>query len=179
MSRIGKLPVILPAKVKATVVDGKVVIEGPKGRLEHTFSPSKVKIHLEGSTITVEAVNESRQANAMHGTARSIIAGMVIGVEKGYEKKLEVSGVGFKAALNGKMLDLALGFSHEILLPIPAGISIKVENGTMITVDGCDKQLVGQIAATIYQFYPVEPYKAKGVHYVGQHIRRKEGKKAG
>jgi large subunit ribosomal protein L6 len=179
MSRIGKLPVILPAKVKATVVDGKVVVEGPKGRLEHTFTPSQVKIHLEGNVLKVDAVGAGRQANAMHGTARSIIAGMVVGVEKGYEKKLEVSGVGFKAELKGKVLDLSLGFSHEILLPIPEGITIKVENGTMITVSGCDKQLVGQISATIYQFYPVEPYKAKGVHVVGQHIRRKEGKKAG
>jgi large subunit ribosomal protein L6 len=115
----------------------------------------------------------------MHGTARSIIAGMVKGVDKGYEKKLEVAGVGFKAEVKGKALDLSLGFSHEVLLPIPEGISIKVENSTIIIVNGCDKQLVGQIAASIYQFYPVEPYKAKGVHVVGQHIRRKEGKKAG
>lgn len=179
MSRIGKLPVILPAKVKATVVDGKVVIEGPKGRLEHTFTSNQVKVHLDGNVVKVEAIGAGRQANAMHGTARSLIAGMVRGVEKGYEKKLEISGVGFKAAVNGKVLDLSLGFSHEILLPIPAGIAIKVENGTMITIDGCDKQMVGQIAATIFQFYPVEPYKAKGVHVVGQHIRRKEGKKAG
>lgn len=179
MSRIGKLPVILPAKVKATVVDGKVVVEGPKGRLEHTFATSQVKIHIEDNVLKVEAVNASRQANAMHGTARSIIAGMVVGVEQGYEKKLEVAGVGFKAELKGKVLDLSLGFSHDILLPIPEGITIKVENGTMITVSGCDKQLVGQISATIYQYYPVEPYKAKGVRVVGQHIRRKEGKKAG
>lgn len=179
MSRIGKLPVILPAKVKATVVNNTVAIEGPKGRLEHSFSPSHVKIHVEDNAVKVEPASSSRLCNAMHGTARSIIAGMVIGVEKGYEKKLEVSGVGFKAEVKGKALDLALGFSHEILLPIPEGITIKVENGTLITVSGCDKQMVGQISATIYQYYPVEPYKAKGVHVVGQHIRRKEGKKAG
>lgn len=179
MSRIGKLPVILPAKVKATVVDGKVVVEGPKGRLERTFTSNQVKIHLDGNTVKLEAAGNSRQANAMHGTARSLIAGMVVGVDKGYEKKLEISGVGFKAAVNGKVLDLSLGFSHEIMLPIPEGIAIKVENGTMITVSGCDKQVVGQVSATIYQYYPVEPYKAKGVHVVGQHIRRKEGKKAG
>jgi large subunit ribosomal protein L6 len=179
MSRIGKLPVILPAKVKATVVNNTVVVEGPKGRLEHSFSPTYVKIHMDGNAVKVEAVGASRQANAMHGTARSIISGMVIGVDKGYEKKLEISGVGFKAEVKGKVLDLALGFSHEILLPIPDGIAIKVENGTMVTVSGSDKQMVGQISAMIYQYYPVEPYKAKGVHIVGQHIRRKEGKKAG
>jgi len=179
MSRIGKLPVILPAKVKATVVNNTVVVEGPKGRLEHSFSPTAVKIHLDGNAIKVDALGESRQINAMHGTTRSIIAGMVIGVEKGYEKKLEISGVGFKAEVKGKALDLSLGFSHDILLPIPDGISIKVDNGIMITVSGSDKQAVGQIAATIYNYYPVEPYKAKGVHVVGQHIRRKEGKKAG
>ncbi|HNX04804.1 MAG TPA: 50S ribosomal protein L6 [Opitutales bacterium] len=179
MSRIGKLPVVLTAKVKATVVNNTVVIEGPRGRLEHTFSPNHVKIRLEGNAVKVEPAGGSRLCHAMHGTARSIIAGMVVGVEKGYEKKLEVSGVGFKAEVKGKALQLELGFSHEILLPIPAGITIKVENGTMITVSGSDKQVVGQIAASIYQFYPVEPYKAKGVHVVGQHIRRKEGKKAG
>ncbi len=179
MSRIGKLPVVLPAKVKATVVNNTVVIEGPKGRLEHSFSPSHVKIHMDGNAVKVDPAGDSRLCGAMHGTARSIIAGMVKGVDKGYEKKLEVSGVGFKAEVKGKALDLSLGFSHEILLPIPEGISIKVENSTIIIVSGCDKQLVGQIAASIYQFYPVEPYKAKGVHVVGQHIRRKEGKKAG
>lgn len=179
MSRIGKLPIVLPAKVKATVVNNTVVVEGPKGRLEHSFSPSAVKIHLDGDVIKVDSVGASRQANAMHGTARSIVAGMVKGVEKGYEKKLEISGVGFKAEVKGKALDLSLGFSHEILLPIPDGISVKVDNGTIVTITGSDKQAVGQIAATIYQYYPVEPYKAKGVHIVGQHIRRKEGKKAG
>ena len=179
MSRIGKLPVILPAKVKATVVNSTVVVEGPIGRLEHTFSAAHVKIHVEGNAIKVEALGNSRASNAMHGTTRSIIASMVQGAEKGYEKKLEVSGVGFKAEVKGKILNLALGFSHEILLPIPAGITVKVENGTMITVAGADKQVVGQLAATIYSYYPVEPYKAKGVHVVGQHIRRKEGKKAG
>jgi large subunit ribosomal protein L6 len=179
MSRIGKLPVILPAKVKATVVNSTVVVEGPKGRLEHTFSAAHVKIYVEGNAVKVEALGESRACNAMHGTTRSIINGMVQGVEKGFEKKLEVSGVGFKGEVKGKTLNLALGFSHEILLPIPAGITITVENGTMITISGADKQLVGQIGATIYNYYPVEPYKAKGVHVVGQHIRRKEGKKAG
>jgi large subunit ribosomal protein L6 len=179
MSRIGKLPIILPAKVKATVVNSTVVVEGPLGRLEKTFSAAHVKIHVEGNAVKVEALGTSRASNAMHGTTRSIIAGMVLGVEKGYAKKLEISGVGFKAEVKGKTLDLALGFSHEILLPIPAGISVKVENGTMVTISGPDKQLVGQIAATVYSYYPVEPYKAKGVHVVGQHIRRKEGKKAG
>jgi large subunit ribosomal protein L6 len=179
MSRIGKLPVILPAKVKATVVNNTVVVEGPKGRLEHSFSQTAVKIRVDGNAIKVDALGESRQIGALHGTTRSIIAGMVLGVEKGYEKKLEITGVGFKAEVKGKALDLSLGFSHEVLLPIPEGIAIKVDNGIMITVSGSDKQVVGQIAALIYSYYPVEPYKAKGVHIVGTHIRRKEGKKAG
>lgn len=179
MSRIGKLPVILPSKVKATVVNNTVAIEGPKGRLEHTFNTAHVKIRIEENAIKVDPAGTSRICGAMHGTARSIIAGMVEGVEKGYEKKLEINGVGFKANLNGKTLDLALGYSHPILLPIPEGITIKVDNGTIITVSGADKQKVGQIAATIYQYYPVEPYKGKGVRIVGMHVRRKEGKKAG
>jgi large subunit ribosomal protein L6 len=179
MSRIGKIPVILPAKVKATVVNNTVVIEGPKGRLEHSFNPSHVKIHVDGAAVKVDPANDSRIAGAMHGTARSIIAGMVLGVEKGYEKKLEISGVGFKAAVQGKVLNLALGYSHDILMPIPEGITVKVDNSTFVTINGADKQVVGQVAATIYQYYPVEPYKAKGVNIAGQHVRRKEGKKAG
>jgi len=179
MSRIGKLPVVIPPKVKATVVNNTVVIEGPRGRLEHSFSPAHVKIRLEEGVVKVEPSSSSRICGAMHGTARSIIAGMVLGVEKGYEKKLEIVGVGFKAVLNDRVLTLSLGYSHEILLPLPEGVTVRVDNNTIVTVSGYDKQAVGQVAATIYQYYPVEPYKGKGVRIVGQHVRRKEGKKAG
>ncbi|MBN1403790.1 MAG: 50S ribosomal protein L6 [Opitutales bacterium] len=179
MSRIGKLPVVIPSKVKATVVNNTVVIEGPKGRLEQSFNPAHVKIRAEDGAVKVEPTSNSRICGAMHGTARSIIAGMVQGVEKGYEKKLEINGVGFKAAVNGNVLTLNLGYSHEIKMDIPEGIVVKVDNNTFVTVSGFNKQVVGQVAATIYQYYPVEPYKGKGVRIAGQHVRRKEGKKAG
>ena len=179
MSRIGKLPINVPAKVKVAVEKNVVKVEGPKGKLQKSFNPQHVSIALDGNAVTVVPAGESRTARAMHGTARSIIAGMVHGVEKGYEKKLEIQGVGFKANVKGKVLNLALGYSHEINVPIPEGITINVDNGTMVTVSGYDKQSVGQVAATIYQYYPVEPYKGKGVRVVGQYVRRKEGKKAG
>lgn len=179
MSRIGKLPVEIPAKVKATVVNNTVVIEGPKGRLEQSFSPAHVKISQEENAIIIEPASGSRLCKAMHGTARSIVAGMVEGVDKGFVKKLEINGVGFKANVSGKLLTLNLGYSHDIKMDIPEGIEVKVENNTQVTVSGYNKQVVGQVAATIYQYYPVEPYKGKGVRIVGQYVRRKEGKKAG
>jgi len=179
MSRIGKLPIIVPAKVKVAVDKNVVKVEGPKGKLQKSFNPHHVSIALDGNAVKVAPAGESRVARAMHGTARSIIASMVKGVEKGSEKKLEIQGVGFKAVLKGKVLNLALGYSHEINLPLPEGVTVVVDNGTMLTISGYDKQAVGQVAATIYQYYPVEPYKGKGVRIAGQHVRRKEGKKAG
>jgi large subunit ribosomal protein L6 len=179
MSRIGKQPVPIPEKVKVDIKDGNVVlVEGPKGKVQKTFA-DVVKIAIADKKVTVAPTAESRFARAMYGTARSVIAGMVKGVTVGYAKELEIQGVGFKAALKGKQLDLALGYSHQILHDIPEGIKITVTDGTKLKIEGCDKQLVGQVTAEIRAYYPPEPYKGKGVRIVGEHaerVRRKEGK---
>lgn len=176
MSRIGKLPVAIPDKVKVTVSGSEVAVEGPKGKLTKTFE-SCISVKVEDGNIIVSPNDDSRHANAMYGTARSIINGMVAGVQEPYTKKLEIEGVGFKAVLKGNVLDLALGYSHPILYDVPSGITINIDGGTKLTVEGCDKQMVGQVAADIKGFKPVEPYKGKGVRIVGQYVRRKEGKK--
>jgi len=175
MSRIGKQPVPVPDKVKVDIKDCTVHVEGPKGKVTKTFAPV-VKIAMADKKITVEPIEDSRFARAMYGTARSIIAGMVKGVTVGYVKDLEIQGVGFKANLKGKQLDLALGFSHPILMDIPDGIKVTVVEGTKVKVEGADKQLVGAVTAEIRSYYPPEPYKGKGVRIVGERVRRKEGK---
>ncbi len=176
MSRIGKQPVSIPEKVKIDVKPGNVVlVEGPKGKVQKSFA-DVVKIDITGKTLQVSPTAESRFAKAMYGTTRSVIAGMVKGVVEGYMKELEIQGVGFKAALKGKQLDLALGYSHQILHDIPEGIKITVTDGTKLKVEGCDKQLVGQVTAEIRAYYKPEPYKGKGVRIVGERVRRKEGK---
>jgi large subunit ribosomal protein L6 len=180
MSRIGKLPVTIPDKVKVSVKGTTVLVEGPKGKVERTFDPT-VTIAADAKSVTVKPRGDSRLARANFGTARAIINNMMLGVTNGYSKDLEIQGVGFKAALNGAKLDLALGYSHPIAYPIPAGIKIVVgetaSKNPTIKVEGPDKALVGQVAADIRHFYPVEPYKGKGVRISGQHVRRKEGKK--
>jgi large subunit ribosomal protein L6 len=178
MSRIGKLPVDIPEKVTVTVEANVVSVEGPKGKLSHEF-PNAVKITKEDAQVSVEPSGNSRFAKAMYGTARSLIANMVIGVVDGYSKNLEISGVGFRAALNGSKLDMNLGYSHPCLFEIPKGITITVTDNTKLKVEGIDKQLVGEVAASIRAFYPPEPYKGKGVKIVGEFVRRKEGKTAG
>ena len=175
MSRIGKQPVSIPDKVKVTVKGESVLVEGPKGKVEKTFAPV-VKVTVADKQVTFAPVDETRFANAMYGTARSVVAGMVKGVTDGYTKDLEIQGVGFKAALKGKQLDLALGYSHPILMDIPEGIKITVTDGTKVRVEGADKQLVGAVTAEIRGYYPPEPYKGKGVRIVGERVRRKEGK---
>jgi large subunit ribosomal protein L6 len=177
MSRIGKLPI--PVLDKANVsIDGQTVkVEGPKGKLEKTFDRS-VNIEMADGEIRVTPADKSRHSRAMFGTARSIINNMVVGVVDGYSKKLEIKGVGFRAALKGNILDLSLGYSHPVELTIPEGITVTVAENTKLTVEGADKQVVGEIAATIYSYFPAEPYKGKGVHIVGQYVRRKEGKKS-
>lgn len=178
MSRIGKLPVDIPEKVTVSIEANLVVVEGPKGKLSHSF-PNAVKITQEGAQVTVEPSGNSRFAKAMYGTARSLIANMVTGVVEGYSKDLEISGVGFRAALNGNKLDMNLGYSHPCLYNIPEGITITVTDNTKLKVEGINKQLVGEVAASIRAFYPPEPYKGKGVKIVGEFVRRKEGKTAG
>jgi large subunit ribosomal protein L6 len=176
MSRIGKQPVHIPAKVKVSVKDGNVVlVEGPKGKVEKSFA-DVVAIKVADGVATVAPKEETRFARAMYGTTRSVIAGMVKGVTEGYSKELEIQGVGFKATLKGNKLDLALGYSHEILHDIPEGLKVTVTDGTKLKIEGCDKQLVGQLTAEVRAYYPVEPYKGKGVRIVGERVRRKEGK---
>jgi len=175
MSRIGKKPVTIPAKVKVELDGHTVKVEGPKGKVSRTFA-DVVEIKIADGQVTVQPAEESRFARAMYGTVRSTIAGMVKGAAEGYEKNLEIQGVGFKANPKGKQIDFALGYSHPILFDIPEGQKITVTDQTKIKSEGADKQMVGQAAAQIYSYYPVEPYKGKGVRVVGQRVRRKEGK---
>ena len=175
MSRVGKVPVPVPAKVKVEVKDTTVSVDGPKGKVSRTFAPV-VSITLANSKVTGKPLDESRFSRDMFGTDRSVFAGMVKGAAEGFVKELEIQGVGFKAALKGKQLDLALGYSHPILFDIPAGIQITVADGTKLKIEGADKQLVGMVASQIRSFYPPEPYKGKGVRIVGERVRRKEGK---
>lgn len=179
MSRIGKLPVAIPEKVEVTVDGGTITVKGPKGTNSKTFDPNVVSMEIVDGTVVVTPVGNSRLAKAMYGTARSIINGMMEGVTKGFEKNLIINGVGFRATLEGKVLDLALGYSHEIKHPIPDGLTVTVADQTKIKVEGYDKQMVGQFAAQVKKYYPVEPYKGKGVTIQGEYVRRKEGKKAG
>ncbi len=180
MSRIGKLPVAIPAGIKASVSDNTVNVEGPKGKLSQTFA-SAVKIALDDGKITVEPASASRFSRAMFGTARSIIAGMVKGVSEGFQKVVEIKGVGFKADLKGKDLTLILGYAHPCKYKLPEGITVVVgetpDRNPLLTISGASKHMVGQVAADLKNFYPVEPYKAKGVRIHGEFVRRKEGKK--
>lgn len=176
MSRIGKQPVPVPDKVKVEIKGHTVNVEGPKGKISKTFAPV-VSISLADKKVTVSPTqDDSRFAKAMYGTVRSVIAGMVKGAHEGYAKELEIQGVGFKANLKGKQLDLALGYSHPILMDIPDGIKVTVTDQTKLKVEGADKQLVGAVTAEIRSYYPPEPYKGKGVRIVGERVRRKEGK---
>lgn len=180
MSRIGKLPVAIPEKVDVSI-DGtaSITVKGPKGALTKTFNPKAVSLKVEDGSVVVSPVGNSKEARAMYGTARSLINGMVEGVTKGFEKKLQITGVGFRANLEGKVLDLALGYSHGIKQPVPEGLTVTVTDQTKILVQGYDKQVVGQFAAQVKSYYPAEPYKGKGVAIEGEYVRRKEGKKAG
>ncbi len=175
MSRIGKVPVPIPDKVKVDIKGMTVSVEGPKGKVSKTFA-DVVTLKMADKKVTVAPVDDSRFSRAMYGTARSVIAGMVKGASEGFVKELEIQGVGFKANLKGKQLDLALGYSHPILFDIPEGIKITVTDQTKLKIEGADKQLVGKVTAEIRSFYPPEPYKGKGVRIVGERVRRKEGK---
>ena len=179
MSRIGRELITVPAGVTVTVADGNVVtVKGPLGELTQTFA-AQLTIAQDGDKLSVTRPNDEKENRALHGLTRTLLNNMVVGVTKGFEKKLEIVGVGLKAAVKGNVLDLALGKSHPILHPIPAGLTVTVADNTKVTVAGIDKQLVGQFAAEVRGYYPPEPYKGKGVHYVGEYIRRKEGKSVG
>jgi len=175
MSRIGKMPVPLPDTVKVSISGRTVSVEGPKGKLQLDL-PELTEAQLEEDQVVVIRESDEKRAKAMHGLARSLINNMVVGVEKGFVKKLEIHGVGFKAVVNGQVLNLNLGYSHEINHEIPAGLNVSVENNTNITIEGADKATVGKMAAEVRSYYPVEPYKGKGVRYADEQVVRKQGK---
>ncbi len=175
MSRTGKLPVPVPEKVKVSVEKTTVTVEGPKGKLSNTFA-SAIEISVADDGVTVRPADSSRFAGAMQGTARSIISNMVKGVVEGFSKNIQINGVGFRAAVSGNILDLAVGYSHPIKYPIPEDVTVTVAENTKLKVEGIDKQKVGAVAADIKRYYPPEPYKGKGIHILGETIVRKEGK---
>jgi large subunit ribosomal protein L6 len=175
MSRIGKQPVVIPAKVKVDVKGKQVVVEGPKGKLVMDLPPRTTAKVADGRVL-VSRDGEDAQSKAMHGLGRALINNMVRGVAEGYVKKLEIQGVGFKAAVAGNLITMNLGYSHPINYEIPAQIKVTVTENTKIMIEGPDKQVVGEVASELRSFYPPEPYKGKGVRYEGEHIIRKEGK---
>jgi len=176
MSRIGKRPVTVPSGVTATVDGQTVKMKGPKGQLQFVVHDD-VEVKFENGQVKVAPRVDTNRARALYGTARAQVANLVSGVTKGFEKKLEITGVGYRAAMQGKNLQLALGYSHDVVYPIPEGITIAVPKPTEITVSGSDPQRVGQVAAEIRAYRPPEPYKGKGVKYADEFIFRKEGKK--
>ena len=176
MSRVGQKVIALPDKVSINVgSEGEVTVEGPKRKLQWRL-PKGISIDQEESALAVKRENDQRQMRAIHGTARSLINNMVEGVSNGFMKELEIQGVGFRAAVKGDKLDLSLGKSHPILHPIPSEVTVTVTDNTKIKVEGVNKQVVGQFAAEVRNYYPPEPYKGKGVRYVGEYVRRKAGK---
>jgi large subunit ribosomal protein L6 len=175
MSRIGKQPVVIPAQVKVQVSGRKISVEGPKGKLNLDLPP-RTTAKIEGTSVLVSRQGEDAQARALHGLSRALINNMVKGVSDGFSKRLEISGVGFKAAVAGKVVTMNLGYSHPIQYDIPDQIKVVVEENTKIAIEGPDKQLVGKVAAELRGFYPPEPYKGKGVKYSDEHVERKEGK---
>ncbi len=177
MSRIGQRPITIPDKVKVAIDGSTVKIEGPKGKAAYTL-PESIAARLDNKNLLVSNEGKTRQSKALHGLSRSLLANYILGADQGFSKKLEIQGVGFKAAVQGKVLVLNLGFSHPINYEIPADIKITVTDATNILVEGSDKQKVGAVSADIRAFYPPEPYKGKGVRYAGEHIIRKEGKTA-
>ena len=176
MSRIGNRAIEIPDKVKVTIGgDGAVSVEGPKGKL-HWKLPHDIRASVEENRVSVVREAETRGVKALHGLSRSLLHNMVQGVSEGFTKQLEIEGVGFRAAVQGPILNLSLGFSHPVQFSIPKDIKITVTDNTKITIQGADKKVVGQVAADIRGFYPPEPYKGKGVRYAGEQIRRKVGK---
>ena len=176
MSRIGKKPVPVPSGVTANVEGQTVKVKGPKGALAFVV-PDEVAVKMAEGKVQVDPRNETNRARAMWGTSRTMVANRITGVTKGFERKLEITGVGYRAAVQGKNLQLALGYSHDVIFPIPEGIQIATPKPTEITITGIDSQKVGQVAAEIRGFRKPEPYKGKGVRYAGEYIFRKEGKK--
>ncbi len=177
MSRVGKQPVTIPAGVNVTIDGTTVTVKGPKGELSHTF-PATMTIKQEGDEVIVTRPDDTRESRSYHGLTRSLIENMVIGVSQGYSKKLQLVGVGYRASLKGKDLELQLGFSYNVSVACPEGITFEVPSQTEIVVSGIDKQQVGQVAADIRKWRKPEPYKGKGIRYEGEYVRRKLGKAA-
>jgi large subunit ribosomal protein L6 len=178
MSRIGKAPIAIPDKVKVTVTPPTISVEGPKGSLNISFS-DLVSVNVEDAFIKVAAASEHRKSRAMHGLTRTLINNMVVGVTNGFTKSLEIQGVGYRAESNQQNLTLNVGYSNPVVMPIPDGISVEVEKNTIIHVRGIDKQQVGEIAAQIRRVRKPEPYRGKGIRYLGEQVRRKVGKAGG
>jgi len=175
MSRIGRMPIQLPKEVKISFDPNKIEVAGPQGSLACEL-PRGIAASVDQGRLLIQRDREDRSLKALHGLTRSLVANMVTGVTKGFEKKLEIVGVGFRADLQGNLLKLTLGFSHPVLFPIPEGIKVEVEKQTLITVKGVNKQLVGTVAAKLRSIKPPEPYKGKGIRYLGEKIRKKVGK---
>jgi large subunit ribosomal protein L6 len=176
MSRIGKLPIVLPDKVNVSSSSEKmIVVEGPKGKLEYQL-PEGISLKQEGNSVELVRESDHRKHRALHGTARALVSNMVRGVTQGFVKEMEIQGVGYRAAVKGDNLDLQLGFSHPISHPIPKGLKVTVESNTLVKVEGIDRQLVGQFAAEVRSYRRPEPYKGKGIRYKGEYVRSKAGK---
>ena len=182
MSRIGKLPKVIPAGVTVTISGNEVKVKGPKGELVQTVSP-EIKVEMVDGEIHVTRPNDEKQTRALHGLYRALIHNMVVGVSEGYKKELELVGVGYRAQSQGQVLELSLGYSHAIFLRLPAEIKVEAKSernkNPLIILESCDKQLIGQVCAKIRSFRKPEPYKGKGIKFVGEVIRRKSGKSAG
>ena len=175
MSRIGRNPIAIPAGVEVKVDGSTVTVKGPKGTLTKTVH-SNMKVELDGAVVTVTRPDDSNLNKSLHGLTRTLIANMVEGVEKGYSKELEVNGVGYRVSVQGKDLVLNIGFSHQVIMPAPEGITVEAPSPNKIVISGPDKQMVGQFAAEVREKRPPEPYKGKGIKNADEHIRRKEGK---
>ena len=174
MSRIGRAPIAIPAGVDVVVDGSTVTVKGAKGTLTRTMN-SNITITKDGDTITVTRPNDQKENRSLHGLTRTLIANMIEGVSNGYKKELEINGIGYRAEVKGNTLVMKIGFSHDVIMDAPEGVSVEV-NGNKVTVSGADKQKVGQFAAEIREKRPPEPYKGKGIKYVDEYIRRKEGK---
>lgn len=175
MSRVGKAPISIPSGVDVTLDGPKVTVKGPKGELSRRL-PERIEISLHDRVLSAARPDESRESKALHGLTRALLANMVTGVSEGYRKELEIQGVGYRAQLKGRDLELQVGYSHTVTIPAPEGITFEVPEPTRVSVSGIDKELVGQLAADVRKVRPPEPYKGKGIRYVGEYVRRKAGK---
>jgi len=175
MSRIGKKPVAIPKEVKIEVKDGAVIVEGAKGKISMPFSP-RISFEIKDGQITAKRATDIKTDKSLHGLYRSLLVNMIKGVTEGYTKELEIIGVGFKAAVQGNSLNMSLGFSHPVNFPIPEGIKVETPKPTQVVIRGIDKALVGKVATEIRSIYPPEPYKGKGIRFVGEYVKKKVGK---